>query len=132
MSERFSKKLEAAQKMCQWLIDNSKKLEKLSDEPKEEEKEPKKRVREEEEEEKQDEEKPKKPKKPAAKKERKEDTDFVCPGQVWTDPKGPCVDKKNKFIPVGIKCGDDQKWTVCSDCRNAKTRYMKKQAKSDN
>lgn len=109
----FDRKFEASKKMVQWLINNTQKLQQAHQiinkrERVEQDCEMVEQV-------------VKKPK-----KEPEEDTDFVCPGQMWMEPAEPCVDKKNKHVAVGIKW-NNKNWKVCKDCRNAKSRYMKKQ-----
>ena len=57
-----------------------------------------------------------------------EPEDFECEGQIWLDPPGPCVDKKNKNIKATIK-HEKKNHTVCKDCKNAKANYLSKQRK---
>lgn len=57
------------------------------------------------------------------------DEEFECQGQLWLDPPGPCVDKKNKHIKAAIKFGKTTH-VVCKDCKNAKANYLKKQKKA--
>ncbi len=113
----FDRKLEAAKKMVQWLVMNTEKLERAHQilNKRERPEEPEQAAEESE----------KVPKK-KTKKDPEVDEDFVCPGQVWTNPAEPCVDKKNKDVPVGIKW-NNKNWKVCKDCRNAKAKFMKKQ-----